>query len=376
MSHPSSLYIHIPFCRRKCVYCNFYSNLNDSSLEESLISVLTAEIARLEGPFTTIYIGGGTPCSLDPGNLKRLISSLGRFSKSVKEFTFEANPDTLDPEKMRLLHGHGVNRLSIGVQSFRDEKLKRLGRLHNSRKSEASIAESLKSGFTNISIDMIFGLSDEKADTWREELRFACRLPVRHISCYELTYEDGTPLHDALKRGSVKRREDEALAGMYESAVELLGVGGFKRYEVSNFAKIGSESLHNMSYWQNNEYVGLGPSAVSYLSGVRSKRVSDIGQYIKRERSGLDKSESSERLSPLARAKETAAVKIRAREGIDFAWFKEKTGYGFMEVEKKAIEDLLEKDLIKFKREGAVNTGIALKHKGFLFCDTVSSALL
>jgi oxygen-independent coproporphyrinogen-3 oxidase len=223
----------------------------------------------------------------------------------------------------------------------------------------------------------MFGVWGETLKNWKSELEEAVKLPVNHISCYSLTYEKGTPLFKALVNKSIRPIEDDQASAMYEMAMELLSVRGFKQYEISNFAKDENyRCRHNLSYWENNPYVGLGASAVSYIDGVRAKNASDIQEYIKRYQAGASLIDSSEKLSPLRRAKETAAIKIRTRDGIDFKWFAEKTGYDLQKLERNALSELTEKDLIKYKREGNSLIGIALKHRGILFCDTVSSALL
>jgi oxygen-independent coproporphyrinogen-3 oxidase len=222
----------------------------------------------------------------------------------------------------------------------------------------------------------MFGIWGEDIASWKKELVEAVKLPADHVSCYELTYENGTPLFAALKNKSVTPLEDDVTAAMYELVIDELGLRGIKQYEVSNFAKIGCECKHNINYWENNEYIGLGPSAVSYIEGVRAKNISDVGEYVKRLNEGKSIIESSEHLTPVKRARETAAIKIRTKEGIDFKWFKDKTGFDLQELEKNAIKDLLAKDLIKYKRENNLPSGIVLKRKGFLFCDTVSSAMM
>ena len=371
-----SLYIHIPFCRRKCVYCDFYSAIYDPHLASSYIDILIRQIGSLDGPFSTVYVGGGTPTALDNKVLERLLKAVKAKAGAVAEFTVEANPESVDDDKVKLLLAGGVNRLSIGIQSLDERKLKRLGRIHNARKGRESILLAAKKGFANISADIIFGVWDERPEDWEKELDEAAGLPVEHISCYSLTYEKATPLFAALKNKSVMPLEDDLVARMYEEAIRRLSVRGFKQYEVSNFAKAGFECKHNLNYWNNDPYIGIGASAVSYIEGVRSKNVARVEEYVRRYEEGRSLEESSEKLSPVRRAKETAAVKIRTKEGIDFGWFKEKTGYDFLELEKKAVSELLEKDLIKYKKDGTIPTGIALKRTGFLFCDTVSSALL
>ncbi|MFH0764723.1 MAG: radical SAM family heme chaperone HemW [Candidatus Omnitrophota bacterium] len=371
-----SLYIHIPFCGRKCVYCNFYSSIYDKDAASSYIDVLSAQAEKIEIQPSTIYAGGGTPTVLDIALFEKLLKSLERFSKSAAEFTVEVNPESLDAGKLRMLSDYGVGRLSIGVQSLDEKKLKKLGRLHTAAKARESISLAVKAGFKNISVDLIFGVWGEDIESWNSQLGEAARLPVTHVSCYELTYEKGTPLFAALANKSVTPLEDDVTAGMYEAAIDRLSPGGFKQYEVSNFAKPGFECKHNLNYWDNNPYIGLGASAVSYIGGVRSKFVSDVKEYTRRFQKGKSLIESSEKLSPARRAKETAAIKIRTRTGIDFGWFRDRTGYDFCELEKRALPNLIENGFIKYKKDGDIPTGVVLKRKGFLFCDTVSSLLL
>ncbi|MFA5146239.1 MAG: radical SAM family heme chaperone HemW [Candidatus Omnitrophota bacterium] len=373
----TSLYVHIPFCKRKCIYCDFYSVICDAGLASEYIRTAVARIEGLAGGFSTIYVGGGTPTALDRDPLERLLRALGRKrAGSHSEFTVEANPESINDEKLRILSDCGVNRLSIGVQSFRDRKLKALGRIHSSRAAEDSVMMAARRGFVNLSIDIIFGVWGETAGDWEKDLEKAVSMPVAHISCYALTYEKGTPLFSAVRNGSVNPLEDDAAASMYEFAIDRLAVRGFSQYEISNFAKEGRRCAHNMNYWENGPYVGIGPSAVSYIDGVRSKNIADVGAYIKLSLEGASTAGSSEKLSPEKRARETAALKIRTKDGIDFKWFAEKTGFDLEKFGKKAIADLLEKDLIKYKKTDNVPSGICLKRKGFLFCDTVSSALL
>ncbi|MBN2453118.1 MAG: radical SAM family heme chaperone HemW [Candidatus Omnitrophica bacterium] len=371
-----SLYIHIPFCRRKCLYCDFFSVIYEPRAAASYIDVIMRQIEAIEEDFSTVYIGGGTPSALAPELLARLLKALSPKLRAGAEFTVEANPESLDDERIKLLLGYGVNRLSIGVQSLEDTKLKRLGRIHNARKAAESVILASKRGFSNISIDLIFGVWDEKQDRWKNELDQAVKLPVQHVSCYALTYEKDTPLFKALQNKSITPLDDDIAAAMYETAIDILSLRGFKQYEISNFAREGFECKHNLSYWENNPYIGLGASAVSYVGGVRSRNVAGVEEYVRRFDKGQVLADSSEKLSPERRAKETAAVKIRTRDGIDFAWFKEKTDYDLQELEKRAIPGLLEKGLIRYKKENNTSSGIQLKRKGFLFCDTVSSTLL
>ncbi|MEI6863558.1 MAG: radical SAM family heme chaperone HemW [Candidatus Omnitrophota bacterium] len=372
----NSLYVHIPFCKRKCIYCNFYSCIYKEGDASDYVDAILLQLGRLAEPFRTVYVGGGTPTALSLPLLKKLMQGLSHLSKDSAEFTFEANPESLDREKLKILLGHGVNRLSIGMQSLKDEKLKALGRIHDARKAVEAVVSASKSGFDNISIDLIFGLWGERPDQWKRELEEAVRLPVKHISCYELTYEKGTPLFGMLENKAITPPEDDAVAGMYEIAIEELALRGFKQYEVSNFAKPGFESRHNTNYWENSPYLGLGAAAFSYDGATRSKNISDACEYARLVLTGKNITDFSEKLPPERRAKETAAVKIRTRDGIDFSWFKDKTGYDLENLAKKAIPKLIDEGFIKYKRDKDTITGICLKRKGFLFCDTVSSSLL
>lgn len=371
-----SIYVHIPFCKRKCLYCDFYSVVYDPGEAGRYIDVLCGQIESLEGLFDTLYIGGGTPTSLERDLLERLVRSLRQKASETAEFTIEANPESFDPGRASLLRGLGVNRISIGLQSLDDRKLKKLGRVHNAAKGIDAVKAAARNGFKDISADLIFGVWGEGPADWKEELEAAAALPVTHVSAYSLSYEKLTPLFDAVRNKSVTPLGDEIVAGMYETAIDTLSLRGLKQYEISNFAKEGFRCRHNLSYWENNPYIGLGASAVSYIDGVRSKNMSDIGEYIRTVECGKPLAESSEKLPPVRRARETAAVKIRTKDGIDFGWFRGKTGFDFMELEGKAVAKLVADGLVRIRREGGAEAGIVLKRKGFLFCDTVSSALL
>jgi oxygen-independent coproporphyrinogen-3 oxidase len=371
-----SLYIHIPFCKRKCLYCNFYSCIYESDTASAFIETVTSQLKDLDRDVYSIYVGGGTPTVLDMKLLKELLVNLRRFSIKTGEFTVEANPESLDADKLGLLCDHGVSRLSIGLQSFDDMKLKKLGRIHTSDKAIEALYLAKKTGFDNISADLIFAVWGEDPGSLEAELERISMLPIKHISCYELTYERDAALFEAFVNKSIIPVEDDVAAKMYEMCVDRLGIHGFERYEVSNFAKDGYRSRHNMNYWDNNPYIGLGPSAFSYVDGARSRNVADVGEYINNIRSGKPFMEFREKLLPEQRAKETAAIKIRTKDGIDFTWFMDKTGFNFCDMEKDSIPELLEDGLVEYKKEGNEKIGVVLTPRGFLFCDTVSSTLL
>jgi oxygen-independent coproporphyrinogen III oxidase len=371
-----SLYIHIPFCERKCPYCSFYSVPYDRDLARVYVDSLFGQIERIEENISTIYIGGGTPTVLHKDLIGKALCGLKRFTGDDIEFTVEANPESLNEEKVKLFLDCGVNRLSIGIQSFTDDKLRKLGRIHTAAEAVKAIDISRKAGFNNISIDLIFGVWGETASDWKAELKKAARSPVKHISCYCLTYEENTALIAAKNAGKVLPLNEEVVAQIYRYTLDYLPGQGFEHYEVSNFAKKGHRCGHNLKYWDNDPYIGLGASAVSYLDGIRKTNVPDIKEYIKKVKAGEDPVVSSEKLSDADKAKETAAVKIRTKEGIGFGWFVEKTGFDLRGLEKDVLPALAEKGLIEYKKENKHRSAARLTKKGFLFSDTVSSELL
>nr|MBU1328441.1 radical SAM family heme chaperone HemW [Candidatus Omnitrophota bacterium] len=372
------LYIHIPFCRQKCLYCDFYSVLYSESLADSYVSVILKELQGLNQDFPSIYIGGGTPSILSPDLLDKLLSGLKKFITPGMEFTIEVNPESVDSEKLKLFLDKGVNRISIGVQSFDDKKLKVLGRIHSAKQAAQAIELSKESGFKNVSIDMIFGVAGENLKAWQSELEEATGCSCQHISCYCLSYEKDTPLF-RMRKKSIILLDDDAMAEMYKYTMSYLPGAGFEHYEVSNFAEPGFECRHNLNYWDNNSYVGLGPSAVSYIDGARSENIRDTEEYIDRYEKDVSIIVYKEELSALKMAKETAGVKIRVKQGIDYKWFKNKTYFDFEDImEKGVLDELLKDNLLEYKIDKATREkrGIMLTEKGFLFSDTVSSAFL
>ena len=370
-----SLYLHIPFCRKKCLYCDFCSVTYDESLAADYIDTLCGQIKGLEGKFSTIYVGGGTPTVLGANLLAQLLESLKRI-RADTEFTVEANPESLNEKAIDILLNAGVNRLSIGVQSFNDDKLKKLGRAHNAKAAYEAVYLAHQKGIDNISIDLMFGAWDEAMEGWKEDLKQAMSLPVQHISTYSLTYEKNTPLFTRKEKGEIPPLDDETAAQMYEYTIDCLEDNGFKHYEVSNFAKYGFLCRHNLNYWENNPYLGLGASAVSYIDGARKENISNVQEYILRVNRGTNYVASSEELAPLARAKETAALKIRTSDGIRLEWFKEKTGFDFLEIEKEALKKLVELGLLIHEPNDKEIQIVYLSRQGFLFCDKVSSEFL
>lgn len=372
----NSLYIHIPFCRAKCPYCGFYSMQYNEDLADDFVKAIGKEIDDAEGKFSTVYIGGGTPTVLNPQQMKYFLRKLQKKIQCDAEFSIEANPESLNEEKIDLMLDCGINRLSIGVQSFNDNKLQQLSRIHNAQKARNSIRFALKKRFKNISIDMMFGLWDETVENCEKEIKNFVEFPVKHISCYGLTYEKNTPFFNLIKKKKINPLDNAVEAKMYKTIVSEFEKNNFRRYEVSNFSVPGYECRHNVNYWQNNEYIGLGPSAVSYIKGRRSENTRDINEYIKAAKELKPHILKSEKLSRSKKAGETAAVKIRMTDGINFEWFMKKTGFDLLKMKSGQIDDLIKKKFLRYLKKDNKVLGISLTKKGFLFCDMVSSELL
>ncbi len=379
MSTSIPLYIHIPFCRKKCSYCDFYSIEYEEELARKYIEVLIKQIRNFKEKgynFSTLYIGGGTPSVLAEKLLERLLKSL-ELSK-MQEASFEANPESLSREKLKLLLELGINRLSVGVQSFDDKVLRFLARLHTSEEALKAISLAKEVGFENINVDLIYGVPNKDFNLWKKELELVVTLPIKHISLYSLTYEKSTPLFLRLRNREFTPISEEEEAQIYKYAVEYLEREKFFRYEVSNFSKRGYECRHNLIYWENAPYLGIGPSAVSYIEGVRKKYILDIYQYIEAIERGQENEIfiEKEELPPLKRAKETAVLNLRMRGGINFKEFKKFTGFDFLEIEEANFNRLLRERLLTFKRKDSKIYGVRLTKKGFLFYDYVSREFL
>ncbi|VAW19210.1 Hypothetical radical SAM family enzyme, NOT coproporphyrinogen III oxidase, oxygen-independent [hydrothermal vent metagenome] len=284
----AGIYFHIPFCRRRCGYCDFYRT-TETDLKPQLIPALIRELNNrkdyLAGEgIETIYFGGGTPSVLTIAQVKKLLDWVYRlFSVATNaEITFEANPDDLSPEYLGGLISTKINRLSIGIQSFFDEDLARMGRRHNSVQAVECVNDAYRAGFKNISVDLIYGLPFMTSEKWGENLEKALSLPVSHLSAYHLTYHEGTPFYKLRKAGVLKEVEEEESINQFEELIKMAESKGFMHYEISNFAKNEAFSRHNSSYWFGEKYLGVGPSAHSYDKASRQWNISGLKQYLQK----------------------------------------------------------------------------------------------
>ena len=371
----TALYVHVPFCARKCRYCDFFSVAGHDELIDPYLDALQGELRKRKAnlDIRTIYVGGGTPTSLATGQLNRL---LGMFAdvldlSGLVEFTVEANPGTLDLDKLAMMKKNGVNRLSLGVQSLNDRLLQTLGRIHTAEQSIEAINQARETGFENVSIDLIFAIPEECIEDLKRDLDGAVALKVEHISAYGLTFEEGTPLWEDLQEGRVARVKEETELEMYRTVGSTLASAGFEHYEVSNYAQPSRRSIHNQVYWRNDPYMGIGPGAVSYQSGSRLTNVRDVGRYIQLVKAQGDATGERERLEPRKRAGEAAMLGLRRIEGIDEQEFAARTGFALQELAGEAFGRLVEMGLVK-REKGRVQ----LTERGMEVADSVVEEFL
>lgn len=370
-----SIYIHVPFCLSKCGYCDFYSIPHDEAKVRAFLGALEKEIAaRLpEGAAAdTIYIGGGTPTVLDTDDLERLmaiVTSRAAVDKET-EFTIEANPDTVSEAKMAALVRAGVNRVSLGAQSFNDGFLKLLGRTHDFHTTLDAVNLVGDAGIENLSLDIIAAIPGETVDDVIMDLNHAALAGARHMSVYLLSFEEGTPFAKRLAAGELEPVGEEVQVEMFYRAKEFLFYHGFAHYEISNYARQGFESRHNINYWTGGEYYGFGPSAASYIGGVRSKNVADAGSYTELASRGEPAFAESEKLEGRRRAAELLITRLRTIDGVPGDWLKETTGFGLEEF-SGAIEKLAAQGLL-VQSEGR----ISLSRRGLIVSDGVFAEFL
>jgi oxygen-independent coproporphyrinogen III oxidase len=337
----TSLYVHVPFCAQKCNYCAFYSEASNGELINRYVQSLLREfelVARDLRP-RTIFFGGGTPSLLSLRQWEQILQTMQRLRlASADEWTVECNPATVSLDKAKLLRDHGVNRISMGVQSLNEGLLDRLGRIHSRDMVFKSYDILRAAGFDNINLDLMFAIPGQTLEIWRETLREALALGSEHLSSYEVIYEDDTPLYAQMKAGEFDVDEDLACA-MYEELIIQSANASFHQYEIANFAKHKSAirnpqsaipnraCQHNVNYWRGGSFYGLGPSATGYVRGIRTKNWSNTQLYCDQLEKGQRAIESREELTPRARAGEIAAFGLRMNIGWPFEQFQQVTGW-------------------------------------------------
>ena len=315
------LYIHIPFCVRKCIYCDFFSVPYDESSINRYVDALCEELSLKKdhaGILKTVYFGGGTPTLLPDECFRQIFACLKhnyRFSPEI-EITVEANPGTIDAAKIEALLSLDVNRLSVGVQSFSDRELAVLGRIHSSDEALRSIELIRKAGLKNFSIDLMYGIPGQTMESWRKSLTKAAELSPSHISAYELTPEENTPLYPLIKSHTITMLHEELVLEMYNYAIDYLAGSGYTHYEISNFARPEFQCVHNLNYWNRGDYIGAGAGAHSFISAVRSINTTDINEYSAKLNHGHIPEIQSMKLTPEDALKEYIFLGLRKTEGI------------------------------------------------------------
>jgi oxygen-independent coproporphyrinogen III oxidase len=378
----SSLYLHIPFCERKCPYCDFYS-VEHRSQQAVYVAALREELRRsaAEGflkEIDTIYFGGGTPSLLAPFQLEQILTDVFRSYAVLDgaEVTLEVNPGTVTREILAGFRSTGVNRLSIGIQSFTDEDLMFLGRIHDVSQAERCIRDARDAGFTNISIDLIFSLPGQEPAAWEGTLRRALEFAPEHISAYGLIVEPGTPLHQQVLGGRVRPNDPECEAAFYELTMDRMRAGGYEQYEVSNYARPGFRSRHNSSYWRHADYRGLGPSAHSFRkdpggrTGRRWWNVPDLPGYLERVHSGEDPVGAGETVGEREMVNERIFLGLRS-DGLDVRRLDREFGVDLSELHPAVFESL-----VADGRASWDGVFLRLTPRGYLLCDEIAGYLM
>jgi len=374
---PLSIYIHIPFCKQKCIYCDFYSitSLNNfqtyfSALESEIDSYISSLVRSYN--IRSIYFGGGTPTIVPPIYLERIIN---KISKSFKinndiEISIESNPGTITKENLISYRNMGINRISIGVQSFSDNDLRFLSRIHNRKDAIDAIEQSLKSGFDNINIDLIFNLPFQNRYSWLENLKTAVNLPVSHISAYSLIIEEGTPIYKMIINGDIKIKNEDHDSELYLSTINFLNEKGFYIYEVSNFAKSGFECIHNKAYWNYNDYLGLGTSAHSFIDKKRWWNARELNDYLYNINSSSKGYTEWESITPEQQKDEYIMLQLRSC-GLDLREIESLFNINLIKEKKALISQSVEAGLLIID-----DSKIRLTPKGYSLADEIILRLI
>lgn len=366
---PRALYVHVPFCLHRCGYCDFTLVADRDELIPTYLQALRNEFSQLRRRYEvdTIFVGGGTPTHLTESQLHELFDIVDEHFDLTDhgEFSVEANPDGLDGNKLKCLHQRGVNRLSLGVQSFDDSILKTLERAHSSKEATSVINEAA-AVLENVSIDLIFAVPSQTMQSWTDSLQTAIASAVSHISTYGLTYEKGTDFFSRRKRGQLHPLPDETERAMYAAAMNQLHSAGFRHYEISNFARPGSECRHNRTYWSASEYFAFGPGAARYINGVRSTNSRNVNTWIKNWTAGKVSIQEHERLSADDQICEAVFLGLRQIDGIAIEDFNRRFDVSVVELFESAIEINVERGWLEI-----TDSHIRLTQEGRFMADSV-----
>ena len=371
------LYVHLPFCRQKCFYCDFPSYAGQEGRMAVYVEALLGELARegaplraAWGPPRTVYLGGGTPTALPPALMERLLAGLREFlaaAPDALEFTCECNPGTVDAAYLSLLRAGGVNRLSLGVQTFDDALLRRIGRIHTAAQARAAVRQARAAGFRNLSLDLMYGLPGQTLAGLEMSVQQALALAPQHISIYGLQVEEGTAFARAQAAGRLALPSDEESEAMYDYMTAALPAAGYARYEISNFARQGFESRHNLGYWQDVPYLGVGAAAHSYLDGQRYENPRGIEEYLAALRESGRARREEEPLTRATSMEEFAFLALRTARGIDRARFAARFGCELASVYADAIARMRARGFLEEDAQGVRLTPLGMKYGNWVF---------
>ena len=347
-----SLYIHIPFCAQKCLYCDFPSFARKDHLRKAYIEALNKEIINLREKhnnleINTIFIGGGTPSVLESNELECLLKEIAKLNMAKDiEYSMECNPGNLTEEKLEVMKKYGVNRISMGLQAKQDNLLKGLGRIHNYKTFKENFLLAKKVGFNNINVDLMFGLPNQRLNEWEETLREIISLEPAHISAYSLIIEEGTAFYNLYENDKLKLPTEEEERKMYHLAKKILEENGFNQYEISNYAKEGKECRHNLAYWNMDNWIGVGSASASYINGKRIKNISSVEEYIN---SINEKREAVEEIinnSKNDNMEEFMFMGLRKINGIDENEFKKRFSMNINDVYGEILNKYIDEGLL------------------------------
>lgn len=372
----ASLYVHIPFCHRKCGYCDFNSYAMAGPIVEAFVLALHQEIERTSyagAQVPTVFFGGGTPTFLDEKSLAGILEHLARQFRidPHAEITLEANPGTVTLEMLQGLRSAGFNRVSFGAQSFHPDELQRMGRIHSTQEIYQSVEWARSAGFENLNLDLIFALPDQTLERWAQNLEKAIALEPEHLSLYALMLEPNTRFYHLYQKGKLRLPSDEVQVAMFRLAQQETARAGYRQYEISNYAKPSYECQHNLVYWRNESYLGFGPGAVSYMEGVRWINIKHPREYVKRLRFGESLVLESERLEGWQKVGETLMLGLRMTEGVDLAELERRFGLPISAHYAPTIAQLCAKGWLV--QQG---TRIRLTEEGLLWHSEVALAFL
>lgn len=347
-----SLYIHVPFCKQKCFYCDFPSYANIDHLKDDYVNALCKEIenSKITYNIKSIFIGGGTPSYLDSKQLEKLLKTINRLKLDRNiEFTMEANPGTLDEEKLIVMKKGGINRISMGLQAVQNSLLKDIGRIHTFNIFEENFKLARKVGFENINLDLMFGLPSQTVGEWKESLEKISSLGPEHISAYSLILEEETAFHKLYEKNKLFLPSEEEEREMYQITKDILNSYGYKQYEISNYSKEGYECYHNKVYWRSEEYIGLGSSSASFIDGKRIKNVEDVKTYIEKINNEEAVADEIYQNTKEDNMEEFMFMGLRLIEGIKMGEFKKRFNLDITEIYKEVIEKNISKNLLEIK---------------------------